>query len=67
MELTQEFVARMLGTRRAGVTEAACALRSAGLIEYTRGWIEIKDRAGLERIACECYQVMSNEFQSAVG
>jgi len=66
-ELTQDFVAGMLGTRRAGVTEAACILHEAGLIGCTRGCIEIEDRARLEIIACECYQFMSNEFESAVS
>jgi len=67
LELTQEFIAGMLGTRRAGVTEAACGLRDAGLIEYTRGSIEILDRAGLEKIACECYEIMGNQFSYAVS
>lgn len=53
--LTHEFLSRMLGTRRATVTVAAAALQKAGLIEYSRGRITVRDRAGLELAACECY------------
>jgi CRP-like cAMP-binding protein len=60
--LTQEFIAEMLGTRRAGVSEAATMLQVAGLIRYVRGRITILDRKGLEEFACECYEVVRKEF-----
>jgi CRP-like cAMP-binding protein len=53
--LTQEFLAHMLGTRRASVTVAAGILQKAGLITYNRGSVLIDDRSGLEDAACECY------------
>lgn len=53
--LTQEFLAHMLGTRRASVTVGAGILQKAGLITYTRGSVNIDDRSGLEDAACECY------------
>jgi CRP-like cAMP-binding protein len=62
LRLTQEFIAEMLGTRRAGVSEAATMLQVAGLIRYTRGHITILDREGLEEFACECYGVVKKEF-----
>jgi len=60
--LTQEFLAEMLGVRRASVTAAAGALQRAGLIRYRRGWIEIHDRTGLEKASCECYETIRAEF-----
>ncbi|HEY0174708.1 MAG TPA: Crp/Fnr family transcriptional regulator [Pyrinomonadaceae bacterium] len=67
MELTQEFIAAMLGVRRPGVTEAAGLLRDKGLINYVRGQITITDREGLEGITCECYQLVRKEFARLVG
>jgi CRP-like cAMP-binding protein len=60
--LTQEFLAMMLGVRRAGVTEAASALKRGGLINYNRGTISVLDRAGLEKRTCECYRVTKREL-----
>jgi CRP-like cAMP-binding protein len=65
--LTQEFLAFMLGVRRAGVTVAAGALQQAGLIQYHRGAIRVRDRAGLERASCECYQIVRREFDSLLN
>jgi CRP-like cAMP-binding protein len=59
--LTQEFLAHMLGTRRASVTVAAGVLQKAGLIGYTRGQVAIKDRAGLESATCECYAAINRQ------
>jgi CRP-like cAMP-binding protein len=54
--VTQEFLAYMLGVRRVGVTAAATALQRSGLIEYKRGAMTVLDRAGLEHVACSCYE-----------
>jgi CRP-like cAMP-binding protein len=58
---TQELIAKMLGVRREGVTEAAGKLQSDGLIHYSRGRITVVDRAGLESRCCECYGVVRRE------
>jgi CRP-like cAMP-binding protein len=62
LPLTQEFIATMLGVRRAGVTCAALILREEGLIYYNRGHIRVLNREGLEAAACECYRVIKQQF-----
>jgi CRP-like cAMP-binding protein len=59
--LTQEFLAHMLGTRRASVTVAAGILQKAGLITYSRGHVNIVDRTRLEGATCECYAIMQQQ------
>jgi CRP-like cAMP-binding protein len=57
-DLTQEFLATMLGTRRTSVSLAAGSLKQSGLIEYRRGHIRILDREKLQSAACECYPIV---------
>jgi CRP-like cAMP-binding protein len=64
VNLTQEFLAEMLGVRRTSVSEVASKIQSAGVIQYSRGEINIVDRPALERMSCECYQTLLE--QSAV-
>ena len=59
-ELTQEFLAEMLGARRTSVTLAAGTLQRSGVIKYSRGRIHVVDGKGLEDAACECYPVVRN-------
>jgi CRP-like cAMP-binding protein len=57
-DLTQEFLAEMLGVQRPGVTVAMGILEKAGLITHGRGNITVANRAGLERASCECYRTI---------
>ncbi len=61
-DLTQEFLAHMLGERRATVNQVASMLQHRGLIRYTRGRIEVTDRDGLEAAACGCYRFVRDEY-----
>ena len=63
LPLTHEFLAFMLGVRRAGVTLAMRALQDAQLVRYSRGHVTITDREGLERASCECYGTVRRHFE----
>lgn len=65
--MTQELIANMLGVRREGVTVAARKLQEKGLIKYVRGTITMLDRKGLEAAACECYQIVMDEYERLLG
>jgi CRP-like cAMP-binding protein len=60
--LTQNFLAQMLGVRRAGVSEVASRLQKQGLIQYRRGIIQVVNRSGLEAVACECYAIIKHVY-----
>jgi CRP-like cAMP-binding protein len=61
INLTQEFLAEMLGVRRTSVTEVASKVQNAGVITYSRGVIKILDRPALLRMSCECYETLVDQ------
>ena len=65
-ELTQEFMAAMLGVRRPGISEAAADLQRREVIAYRRGHVQILDRKQLEDSACECYQAVKIKYDGLV-
>jgi len=62
LQMTHEFISHMLGVRREGVTVAAQRLQETGMISYVRGHIRILNREKLLVHACECYQVVKEEY-----
>jgi CRP-like cAMP-binding protein len=65
--MTHELIANMLGVRREGVSIAAGHLQKKGLIKYVRGTITMLDHKALEIAACECYQVVKDEYDRLLG
>jgi CRP-like cAMP-binding protein len=61
LALTQQAAADMLGVRRESVTEAAGRLEALGLVRCGRGHIALRDRAGMQAHACECYAALKRE------
>jgi CRP-like cAMP-binding protein len=64
--VTQELISSILGVRREGVTEIARKLQEAGTISYRRGHVTVIDRAGLERRACYCHDIIRKEFDQVL-
>ena len=65
-QLSQEFLSQMLGTTRPSITLAIGRFQDKGLIDHHRSRIELIDRAGLERITCECYMVVREHLHNYV-
>lgn len=67
LELTQESLAGLLGVQRTTVNAVARVLQEQGLIAYRRGAIQVIDRAGLQRVSCDCYAAVENHFHAVLG
>lgn len=67
LNLTQEFLAEMLGTQRSTVTVAAGAMQRDGLITYSRGKIQLLQREKLKAVACECYGIVESSYRRILG
>jgi CRP-like cAMP-binding protein len=66
-DITQEFLAVMLGVRRVGVSNAASSLQGRNLIRYSRGRLTILDRSGLKAASCGCYQADRTAYERILG
>ncbi len=66
LQLTHQFLAKILGVRRSAVTIAAGYLQRQGIISYNRGQINILSRSGLENSSCQCYFSSVNAYQKTL-
>jgi hypothetical protein len=66
-QITQQFLATLLGATRPTVTGVAGGLQRKGLIDYSRGRLKILDRRGLEKASCECYEVSTRLLTQAIS
>jgi CRP-like cAMP-binding protein len=66
-QVTQEWLALMLGVRRVGVTKAASAMQELGLIRYRRGHLTVLNRRGLKAASCGCYKVDRDTYARTLG
>jgi CRP-like cAMP-binding protein len=65
--ITHEYIAQMLGVRRAGITETAAILQQKDLIKYGRGNLSVVNVHGLEQASCECFAVILDEYARLLG
>lgn len=65
--LTHEFISQMLGVRRPGVSEALQGLHAEGLVDCSRKSIKLINTDGLLEVACECYEVIRDEYDRLLG
>jgi CRP-like cAMP-binding protein len=65
--LTRAYLGYMLGVRRPDVASVLATLQRAGLIDVCRGAITVRDRPGLEAVACACYALIAAEYDRLLG
>jgi CRP-like cAMP-binding protein len=66
-QVTQEFLSNMLGVLREGVNKAAGSLQRRQLVRYNRGTLTILKRVALKAVACNCYQIIKDEYNGFLG
>lgn len=62
--LTQQSLSEILGVQRSAISIAASELQAKQLISYSRGFVTILDRVGLEAESCSCYSVTRGRQRS---
>jgi CRP-like cAMP-binding protein len=67
LQLTQEFIAQMMGVRRTSVSVVANTFQQAGYLRYSRGHIRILNLEGLQQATCECYGTVKSHADRLLG
>jgi CRP-like cAMP-binding protein len=67
LPITHQLLARLLGVRRAGVSQCLAALEASGAIRNTRGLVEITAPEALQAIACDCHRIVRREYRQLLG
>jgi CRP-like cAMP-binding protein len=62
LAVTHDLLAKVLGVRRAGITEALLQLEAGGILKKMRGAVQLVDRSGLECRACDCYRIVRDAY-----
>jgi len=65
--MTHQMLARLLGVRRASVTDCLNVLATEKMIENERGLIRIPDPAALHAVSCDCYNLIRREYDRLIG
>ncbi len=63
-QITQEFLATMVGARRPSINLTLAAFRRAGAIEYSYRKLRVLQRDQLESFACPCYRIIRDIFET---
>jgi CRP-like cAMP-binding protein len=65
--ITHDFLARLLGVQRTGISQLVERLAAEGVLDVSRGEIRIANRAKLQQLTCECYSIIKAQFAGFTG
>jgi CRP-like cAMP-binding protein len=64
LDLTQEYLAEILGVRRSSVSLIAHTIQRSGAIAYKRGHIRLLNVDALKEMSCECYEAVKLNYDT---
>jgi CRP-like cAMP-binding protein len=65
--LPQEMLGRLIGVRRATISDCLNDIEGCAAIRLSRRLIEITDTEALESLSCDCYRIIKHERQRLLG
>ncbi|WP_441999883.1 Crp/Fnr family transcriptional regulator [Microvirga sp. 2TAF3] len=66
LPLTHQTLGRLLGVRRASVTECLQVLEKETVLQHDRGLVRIDAPNQLQALSCRCYSLISSEYRRLV-